>query len=350
VTRYDTRSSFTAATSWSTFDTTGVSARAKGFSGAVFDGRFLYLVPTANGELAGDGVVARYDTQAAFGAAASWAVFDAATVDPNAKSYAGGAFDGRYVYFVPGFGNSKGTALRYDTQAPFGTASSWSTFMLTALDPGAWAYVGAVFDGRYVYLVPFGDGGLVARYDISGDFASAASWTVHPLGNAQTGVVDYATGIFDGRYVYFVPLGSFGSFVVRYDTLGGFADPASWTQFDVTSVNAAGGWFASGSFDGRYAYFVPIDSSRGPGYLARFDTTTPFSSVGSWTTFVTTDVSGSASGFEGVVYDGRYLYLVPYVDSPENNHVFVPDGLVARFDTKTPPSMPGLPGFSGSFY
>ncbi len=40
----------------------------------------------------------------------------------------------------------------------------------------------------------------------------------------------------------------------------------------------------------------------------------------------------------GAVFDGEFVYFVPGAN-----------GTVARFDAKTPPSLPKLPGWSGSF-
>jgi hypothetical protein len=48
VVRYDTTADFGQATSWSSFDTTSLSQAAHGFFGAVFDGEYLYLVPSGN--------------------------------------------------------------------------------------------------------------------------------------------------------------------------------------------------------------------------------------------------------------------------------------------------------------
>src|SRR5262249_38579939 len=137
VARYDTQASFTAAASWSTFDTSaGVNTNAKGFRGTAFDGRFVYFVPWNNA--APDGVVARYDTQAAFGTATSWSTFDTSTVDPSATGFAGAAFDGRYVYLVPANdGLPDGVVARYDAQAGFTDAASWSTFDVTTVDKNA---------------------------------------------------------------------------------------------------------------------------------------------------------------------------------------------------------------------
>ena len=42
------------------------------------------------------GKVVRYDTQAAYGTASSWSTFDVASVDPKAKGFNGAQYDGRY--------------------------------------------------------------------------------------------------------------------------------------------------------------------------------------------------------------------------------------------------------------
>jgi hypothetical protein len=155
---------------------TAVVPDAEEFVGGIFDGRYLYLVPfLSSGRLAMRTVVVRYDTLAAFEATASWSSFDLGTVDPRAQYFQGGAFDGRYVYFVP-YGDpagsppaASGVAARYDTQAAFTDTSAWSTFDTTTLDPDAKGFAGAAFDGRYVYFAPSNDnsltGHVVARFD-----------------------------------------------------------------------------------------------------------------------------------------------------------------------------------------
>ena len=94
-----------------------MNTAAKAFFGAAFDGRFIYFVP--NGYVPIDGVVVRYDTTLAFATKSSWSAFDATTVNAAAKGFAGAAFDGRYVYFVP-YGNAtrSGVVLRFDAKTP----------------------------------------------------------------------------------------------------------------------------------------------------------------------------------------------------------------------------------------
>jgi hypothetical protein len=312
---------------WSTFETGG------GFNGAAFDGRYVYLVP------GGTGVVPRFDTRGDFSDARSWSSFDTTRLDARAGGYRGAAFDGRYLYFVPYHTPSAldGFAVRYDTRASFGSADAWSTFDITSVDPRATGFLGATFDGRYLYLVPYGDDaapeGVVARFDTWSSFTSQTSWSTFDTATLGDQVKGFLGATFDGRYVYFSPYGysygDYGSMVTRFDTLGSFTDVSSWSTFDTTRVSSRALGFFGASSDGRYDYFVPYngDGSRG-GMIARYDTTNDFAQPASWSVF---DTSPLGVGPAGAVYDGRYLYLVPSAtpaDEPAGG-----SGLVARLDT-----------------
>ena len=97
------------------------------------------------------GYVGRYDTQAPFDVATSWSSFDLRTVNPNAIGFRGAVFDGRYVYLFP---TTRTTPIvRLDTTASFTTASSWGTFDMTTLTSEP-LFMGGAFDGEYVYLMP----------------------------------------------------------------------------------------------------------------------------------------------------------------------------------------------------
>ncbi|MEO6418019.1 MAG: hypothetical protein ABIP39_01330 [Polyangiaceae bacterium] len=99
VMRYDTTAAFEDATSWTSFDTTSIAGRPTGFFGGAFDGRYLYLVPSNDG--APTSVMLRYDTTGVFDKTPAWTAFDLATLNPAAKGFAGAAFDGRNIYLVP---------------------------------------------------------------------------------------------------------------------------------------------------------------------------------------------------------------------------------------------------------
>jgi hypothetical protein len=344
--RYDTQATFNTIPSWATFDTTTVNASATGFFGAAFDGRYVYFTP---GKTSGS-LVTRYDTQAAFGTGSSWATYDTVTVTAGANGFVGSVFDGRYVYFVPfnNTGGPDGIVARYDTQATFTAGASWSSFDTTTVSAGANGFEGAVFDGRYVYLVPNSNGGgpdgIVTRYDTQATFTTGASWATFGVTTVNANATGFSGAGFDGRYVYFVPYnnGGFDGVVARYDTQATFTTAASWSTFDVATVNAGSVGFRSAAFDGRYMYFVPSYNTTFDGLVTRYDTLAGFTTTTSWTTFDMTTVNAGAQGFAGAVFDGRYVYFVPNRNSVDK------DGLVLRFDAKTPSSLPS--GYAhGSF-
>lgn len=142
--------------------------RAKGYVGAAFDGTYVYFAP--EGGTNKHGVALRFDTRKSIGDNTGWSTFDMQTAWLDAKGFAGAAFDGRYVYFIPYerapmvadptmSGNPTPAVLnsrlvRYDITQSFTAATSWDSFDLTQLAPGLGGYVGAVFDGEYLYLVP----------------------------------------------------------------------------------------------------------------------------------------------------------------------------------------------------
>jgi hypothetical protein len=274
------------------------------------------------------------------------------TADLTVPGYFGGAFDGRYIYFAPYAVGSEvsGKAMRYDTQASFTAASSWSWFDLTTVTAEAKGFLGAVFDGRYVYFLPsssevdpatgkYARSGRVMRYDSKAEFAVATSWSSFDVSTLTPSAAGFAGATFDGRYIYMAPRGEWtlGVVTVRFDTKGAFTDPGSWQSLDLTKTNIGGGdfynmYFYGASFDGRYVYYVPGDGTLLVRYDSRADFTAPSSweSVGMW-------AIGASSGFRGAAFDGQYLYLVPRDYGP-----------IVRFDAVSPRALP--PGSGASFF
>jgi hypothetical protein len=166
--RYDTMAAFTTAGSWLVVHAaiaTGDPDLAS--QGAIYDGHYVYFLPSIDVTNAKTSVLARLDPTAPdLTAAAAWTTFDTLALDAQA-TFAGGAFDGRFVYFVPSTrdGSNNGDVIRYDTAADFAAAPSWSSFDTGTLDTTAAYYYGAVFDGRYVYLEPDNFDGAFARFD-----------------------------------------------------------------------------------------------------------------------------------------------------------------------------------------
>lgn len=219
VARYDTRAPYGSPQSWLTFDLlSAFGGNACGFQGAIFDGRSLYLIPFRLSTLV------RYDTAASFVVNTSWTGFDLGTLNEAAHDFTGGVFDGRYLYLVPGnTGATPALALRYDTQTSFDAGTGgWVVFPMSQLSPLANGFAGGAFDGRYVYFVPERHG-LFVRYDTRAPFDDPKSWSTFGLDKLNVpehvpgtgGVVSNFRGaIFDGKSVYFVPQ---MGVVVRFD-------------------------------------------------------------------------------------------------------------------------------------
>jgi len=353
-TRFDTQGDFSGDSAWSAFD--AVALKSRGVRGGAFDGRYVYLAPFEpedNGaaQLTYDSIAVRYDSQAAFNSLAAWSSINltqaSGTQDLSVPGFAGTAFDGRYVYFAPtavgqlsGDAVRSGKATRFDSQADFTKAASWSSFDLSTVSADAAGFAGAAFDGRYLYFAPSSQThALAVRHDTQADFAAGASWQTFET----TSVNQYAGGfqgaVFDGRYIYFAP-GSGGityhSVIARYDTQASFASASAWVTYDTAALNSDNfsSWqFNGGVFDGRYVYFIP----RGDTPLVRVDTKADFSSNGAWGNVLLLRVASQAGGFSGGAFDGRYLYLVP-------NGL----GSALRFDAGTSTSLPATN--KGSFF
>jgi len=293
VLRYDTTGAFSDIASWRTFDPSknGVGDDPVGFAGGAFDGRYLYFAPFIN-STGRHGEVLRYDTTAAFEVAASWITFDAGAHGVGDEiGYSGAVFDGRFVYFVANCSVDNlphGEFRRYDTAGDFRNVSSW-----TAYDPGANGvgddldgFVSGVFDGRYVYFAPGwivpSYHGQTLRFDTAADFETASSWTAFDPGAAGLGddPDGYYGAVYDGRYVYYVPCHNGSQChaeVLRCDTTGVYTDLASWAVFNASTegLTSVGG-YSRGVFDGRHVYFCPNRWGVSPnfGQVLRFDTET----------------------------------------------------------------------------
>ncbi|MBI4872374.1 MAG: PKD domain-containing protein [Candidatus Riflebacteria bacterium] len=252
------------------------------------EGTYTFTVEVHDGEAsAQDVTTVTVPAVDGFKNAANWEAFDAGNVGTGgtfpSKGYYGAVADGRYVNYVPYANNSPGDTLRharvlrYDTQGLYTSGTSWDAYDAAATAPIPASavnlgYDGAVWDGsRHVYFVPYGDqngaNAFALRYDTQNDasFASTANWAAYNVMNTS-GLTQrgYYGGAYDGRYVYYAPFAAgsettFHGQVLRHDTTLAFTQTASWTVFNagVTGDLATVG-YKGAVFDGRYVYFVPF--------------------------------------------------------------------------------------------
>jgi hypothetical protein len=323
ITRYDTKDgTFKEPRSWMVYDTAAkVHNSSRGFQDAVYDGsRYIYYVPYHDSAIY-SGQVTRYDTWYAFDMINPYTVFDMRIhVNSNAKGFVGAVFDGRYVYFVPYYNGAAqhGYVARYDTTADFELANSYAVFNSATVHANSKGFRGAVFDGRYVYFVPYKNGanyhGQVTRYDTTLSFTDVGSWAVYDTTAVHVNSKGFQGAVFDGQYVYFVPQYTGAAYhgqVTRYDTTLTFTDAGSWAVYDTTAVHANSKGFFGAVFDGQYVYFVPNNNGAYHGQVTRYDTTGTFTDVGSWAVYDTTAVHAGSKGFQNAVFDGQYVYFVP---------------------------------------
>lgn len=308
--QFDTQGDF--QNSWKSFNSN--PEISNGYRGGTFDGRYIYFTPTLpehNGAAAQtyDSVAARYDTQADFGSLSSWTSFNltqkSGTEDLTVPGYRGAAFDGHYVYFAPSWvgDTPSGNATRYDTTGPFDDKASWTDFDLATIDVHAVNFDGAVLAGKYLYFVPGLRGSLAMRYDTTASFTDKASWSSFSTETIDAKAANFGGGVFDGRYLYFVPdhqteIG----YITRYDTQASFEDASSWAIYNPIGTGFTDSLsFGGAAWDGRFVYFVPTAAD----FLVRYDPKLPFDSASAW---VKHRMTSQASG---AIFDGHYLYVVP---------------------------------------
>ena len=343
VWRCDTHADFHDAAAWEAFDagaTDGLQTVC--YYGAAFDGRHVIFAPRDDSNTYHSRVL-RYDTQGSFKEQDAWSAFDAGL--PHSAQ--GAAFDGKHVYFCPGYesrpgeqfseSHQSGMVLRMDTEAEFRDPASYQRFDTAQLGPEAVCFDGGAYDGRYVYLVPLVHG-TVVRHDTQGDFDDASSWEAFDARPHGMGM--NVGAVFDGRWLYFCAYGH--SSMVRYDTRRPFTDAGSWERWDAAHTDGLDtGGFDGGFFDGRYVHFCPWTRQPPPGGSAfhcnflRYDTTRSFDDAAAWSGYDASHTDGLRTvGYNAGAFDGRSFYAAPlYAGDGHDGDGDAFHGRVLRGDT-----------------
>lgn len=329
--RYDTQAAFTDASAWSSFNMKKLAKSNdihwySGYNSLVFDGRYIYLVPTYFAYEPGvnHGFTLRYDTKGPIDDPTSWKSFDIRPLDGNYDlvRFKEGAFDGKYIYFTGG--GSRQTlgqkVARYDTSLNFDDAASWTYQSISTLLPnvGTTLYNATFYAGNYLYFLP--STGLFVRYDVRKAFNDPSSWSTYDASITQgIASVNYTNGTSDGRYVYFSPGVNYTESMLRYDSTMNFNDPTAWTTHSVKEPIATGKFrmksYGGAGFDGQYVYYfpntykqynIPNIYTRYGGRVLRYDTKQDYSLASAWSEL---DFSTTAGSYLGAAFDQRYFYI-----------------------------------------
>jgi hypothetical protein len=319
---------------FSFIDTSKFNINSHGFAGGAFDGRYIYLSPIGINRTF-HGLIARYDTTKSLDSKQAWFFFDITKLNENARGFGGAVFDGRYVYFIPNYGkfnnnNFSGEIARYDTKKQLDDKTAWEFFNVSKLNLLARGFWGGVFDGKFIYLVPHHKNetdysGLVVRYDTTKEFTSSKSWNFFDTSKLNKRSKGFVGAVFDGKYIYFIPnrldKEKTNGQVTRYDTTKPFQSSYAWSFFDTQKLNNNSSGFAGAVFNGRYIYFVPLfkDNSILNGQITRYDTKKDLHNPSAWTFYDLTNLNPSLRGFVGAVFDGRFIYYIPFQKESENN-------------------------------
>jgi hypothetical protein len=322
--RYDTMSDFTSDQAWEACHLGAIVPGANAFFGAAFDGTFLYFPPYLGT------MVARLDARVTgrCDAPGRWSTFSIVGGD-GGSTFTGGVRAGTHIYFPP---NRQSAALSLDLTGDFLDAGSWTTFDLTIKGKTQALCLGGASDDRWLFFAPNSTDPTVAtftRYDLNAPFTDANAWSMWtPPGSLARA---FAGTVFDGHYVYLVAVSSDEN-LVRLDPQKSIEGTSAWDFFSAPAAlfADAGGLvsFAGGTYDGRYVYLAP--APNWPPFVTRFDTrASSDAGASAWSVFDTGTLHPGAHGYFGAVFDGAYVYFVPNQDA-----------VVARFRARSPPALP----------
>ncbi|MGC9948267.1 MAG: hypothetical protein ABSF64_18025 [Bryobacteraceae bacterium] len=223
-----------------------------------------------------------------------------------------------------------------DGVAGFSNASNWSWFDLSTLN---WAGKGSVPNspegfqggtvvGNIVYPTPNAHHTypVFIAYDASQPLTSASAYQtfVPPTrGGALGAEYGWCSAANDGRFVYYAPLsdplvGNSGN-IFRYDTTLPFSDIGSWTNFDMgINISSDAESFQSVSYDGyRFVYFIPFHKNL----IVRYDTwgggqaanSAAFTNASSYKTFDPTQLN--TPGYPAIAGVGSAASLLGFTGS-----------------------------------
>eukprot|EP00759_Apiculatamorpha_spiralis_P017675 PhF_6_TR23802/c0_g1_i1/m.33323 len=227
------------------------------------------------------------------GAFTTYNKWPATFVVPSSNAFVGGVYDGVDVWLIP-HNADRIVKVNPDTGVTALETNAWpsSPFVLTS-----GAFYGGIFDGSSVWLVPYNANRVVKCSSIA--MNSFGTWPSGFVAGTQM----FAGGVFDGSAMWMIPYNA--DRIVTIQIAGGSMRGFNAWPSGYTKVSGA---FSGGSFDGRYLWTVPHNADM----VLKVDTlsvpTTTMTGYNSWPQgFV-----NSGQLFVGGISDGTWMWMVPH--------------------------------------
>ena len=283
-----------------------------GYRGATFDGESVYFAPYYN-NYDRHGIMVKYDTTLPFDDINSWNVFNVGYWD--IKGFQGALYHDNYVYYVPYHFDKtldEGTAIiRYNTTLDFRDPTSWELAFYYDI------YEDGVVADNFIYFSPHFDknndrNAIPLRYDPSKPFGDNESWVRY-----ETGLnTSYIGATFDGQYVYYAPFKSDNKNfmpILIHDTTKNFSEKQSWSEINIPYAPYSGT-----GFNGTHVVMAP--------YCFMIDDENQKCSKILFLESESQEISYSElsyGSYNGVVETDDAFYLVPYMDEFKNRADFI---------------------------
>ncbi len=251
------------------------------FAGGVFDGTYVWLVPWNSNR------VVRLDPSS--GSMTGYSNWPTGTTSVGNRMFWGGVFDGSFIWLVP---QNCDRIIRIDPRT--GTMTGYRGWPVPIV---SYAFCGGVFDGTSIWLVPYFYSRVV-RFNVqTGIMTGYPNW---PAGTASIGYGAFVGGVFDGTYIWLIPYHA--NRVIRIDPSSGIMTGYSAWPVGTTK---SGYSFFGGVFDGSFIWLVPSNFDR----VVRLDPASgAMTGYNNWPAGITGIKNGA---FVGGVFDGTYIWLVP---------------------------------------
>lgn len=268
-----------------------LSATLKGFSGCVYDGTYLYLIPSNNGSAVLSGNCARVDP-----ANANWTAvtnvqgsplvgvttLDLRATDPKLCGFYGGVITASHVYFIPYYnGVYSGKIARVPTNSF--SLSSIETLDLASVSSILTGYRGGVYDGRYIYLAPYYNNrdpinypgqlpdyhGKVVRIDA--ELFSLESVLHIDLQTVNTNLKGFEGLSLNtsGKYLYLCPNQNLTSGLVARIDVSRFTNIGTVSTSNLTAIHGGAVGYSSGVSFQEFVLLAPTGTANG--YIVRYN-------------------------------------------------------------------------------